>query len=50
MPVEEMAQKLRQKHDEPLQQRPAPPSVRPKQSPYYAPTVHRPRQGRGMSM
>ena len=50
-PVEEMAQKLRQRRNESLKQRPAPPpSERPKQSPYYAPTVHRPRQGRGISM
>jgi hypothetical protein len=50
-PVEEMAQKLRQRRNESLKQRPAPPpSERPKQSSYYAPTVHRPRQGRGISM
>jgi hypothetical protein len=51
--VEEMAQKLQQKRDEAIakEQKAAPqPSVRPKQSPYYAPTVSRPRQGRGMRM
>jgi conjugative relaxase-like TrwC/TraI family protein len=49
--VEEMAQKLRQKRNESLKQRPAPPpSVRTKQSPYYAPTIHRPRQGHGIGM
>ncbi len=49
--VEEMAQKLRQKRQEEITQRPAPPpSVRPKQSPYYAPTIHRPRQGHGIGM
>jgi conjugative relaxase-like TrwC/TraI family protein len=49
-PVEEMTQKLRQKHDEPLQQRPAPPSVRPKQSPFHVRPAPRHRQGRGIRM
>jgi hypothetical protein len=48
--VEEMAKKLRQKRDESIKERPAPPAERPKQSPYYAPTVHRPRQGGGYRM
>jgi hypothetical protein len=51
--IEEMIQKLRQKRQEEIthKQRPAPPPAeRPKETPYYAPTVHRPRQGRGMRM
>jgi hypothetical protein len=52
-PVEEMAQKLEPKRDEAIAEKPkpvSPPSEQPKQTPYYAPTVHRPRQGRGMRM
>ena len=49
-PVEDMAQKLQQKRDEALRQRPVPPVVRPKQTPRYAPTVTRPQPRRGYSM
>jgi hypothetical protein len=51
--VEEMAQRLRQRRDEAIakkQKAAQRPAVKPKQSPYYAPTVQPPRQGRGMSM
>jgi conjugative relaxase-like TrwC/TraI family protein len=51
--VEEMTQRLRQRRDEAIakkQKAAQRPSVQPKQSPYHAPTVQPPRQGRGISM
>jgi outer membrane biosynthesis protein TonB len=53
--IEEMIQDLQKKRQEQAAQEqkvtPAPkPAVKPKQSPYYAPTMSRPRQGRGMRM
>ncbi len=49
-PVEEMAQKLRQKRHETVREQPAPPVERPKQTPRYAPTVTRPQPRRGYRM
>jgi conjugative relaxase-like TrwC/TraI family protein len=53
--VEKLRQRLRPKPaqeqvTERPAERPAPPAERPKQNPYYAPTVHRPRQGHGFRM
>jgi conjugative relaxase-like TrwC/TraI family protein len=49
--VDDMAQKLRQKREESLKQRPAPPpSVRQKQSPFHVQPAPAHRQGHGISM
>jgi hypothetical protein len=49
-PVEEMAEKLRQKRRETIRVEPAPPVERPKQRPRYTPTVSRPQERRGYRM
>jgi len=49
-PVEEMAEKLRQKRRETIRVQPAPPVERRKQTPLYAPTVTRPQPRRGYRM
>jgi hypothetical protein len=48
--VEEMAQKLRQRRNESLRQRPTPPAEHQKQSPFHVQPAPRHRQGRGISM